>query len=110
MLTYFKINSEQHLEWEDDHQDLCTFIVVIARVEHEFGVSTYLLCNRKQSIVSSKFNVLGLSTIKVVSQFDIKTETGAVSLKEGMPVIGLNSLRAFLEAKHKRPFTCAALK
>ena len=111
MLTFFKINSEQQLEWNNDPQDLCIFIVIIAIVEHEFGVSTYLLCNRKQQrIVSSKFNVLGLSTVKVASQFDIKTETGVESLKEGMPVIGLNALRAFLEAKRKRPFVHADLK
>ena len=111
MLTFFKINSEQQLEWNNDPQDLCTFVVIITAVEHEFGVSTYLLFNRKQQkIVSSKFNVVGLSTIKVTSQFDIKTETGVDRLKEGMPIIGLNALQAFLEAKRKRPFVCADLK
>ena len=83
---------------------------IIAVVEHEFFVSTYLLCNRKQQrILSSKFQVLGLSTIKVISQFDMKTETGVASLKEVMAVIGLNALRAFLDAKRKRPFVYADL-
>ena len=86
MLAFFKINSEQQLEWNNDPQDLCTFIVIISVVEHEFGVSTCLPCNRKQHrIVSSKFNVLGLSTVKVASQFDIKTETGVNSLKKLCP-------------------------
>lgn len=110
MLTFFKINSEQHLEWKEDLDD-GAFIVVVATVEHEFGISTYLLCNRKQqSVVSSKLNVVGLTSIRVVSQFDIRTETGVDSLKEGMDVIGLGALRAFLEAKRKRPFMYADLK
>ena len=76
-----------------------------------FGISTYLLCNNKrQKVVSSKFDVLGLHTVKAMSQFDIKTETGVDSLKEGMPVIGLNALRAFLEANRKRPFQYTGLK
>ena len=112
MLTYFKINSEQALEWdEDSNDDLSIFIVIVAVVNHEFGVSTFVLSNRKQqSVVSSKFKVLGLSTVSVVSQFDIKTETGVGSLREGMWVTGLNGLRAFIEAKRSQPFMCADLK
>ena len=111
MLTYFKINSEQALEWDEDLNDLTVFIVIIATVEHEFGFSTYIVSNRRQKGVASRFSVLRYSTIKVISQFDIKTETGITCLKEGMPVVvGLNALKAFIEAKRDRPFTYAGLK
>ena len=98
MLTFFKINSEQDLEWEVNPDDLSIFIVIIASVQHEFGLSTYIVANRKhQKAVTSKFNVLflGCSTTKVVSQFDINLQTLISSLKEGMPVAGLNALKAF---------------
>ena len=111
MLTFFKINSEQDLEWDDNPNDLSIFIVIIASVQHEFGLSTYIVANRKhQKAVTSKFNVLGCSTIKVVSQFDINLETSISSLKEGMHVVGLNALKTFIEAKRARPFLCADLK
>ena len=112
MLTFFKINSEQDLlEWDDNPNDLSIFIVIIASVQHEFGLSTHVVANRKhQKAVTSKFNVLGCSTIKVVSQFDINLETSISSLKEGMPVVGLNALKAFIEAKRARPFLHADLK
>ena len=111
MLTYFKVNSEQALEWNEDLNDLTFFIVIIATVEHEFGLSTYIVANRKhQKDVTSRFSVLGCSTTKVVSQFDIKTETGITCLKGGMPVVGLNALRKFIEAKRATPFRCADLK
>ena len=104
MLTYFKVNSEQALEWNEDLNDLTFFIVIIATVEHEFGLSTHIVANRKhQKDVTSRFSVLGCSTIKVVSQFDIKTETGITCLKEGMPVV-------FIEAKRATPFRHADLK
>ncbi len=111
MLTFFKINSEQDLEWDDNPNDLSIFIVIIASVQHEFGLSTYIVANRKhQKAVTSKFNVLGCSTIKVVSQFDTNLETSISSLKEGMHVVGLNALKAFIEAKLARPFLYADLK
>ena len=111
MLNFFKINSEHRLEWDENPQDFLTFIVIVAVKEHEFGVSTYILCNRKQqSIVASKFEVLGLSTINVVSQFNIKIETGVKSLNGEMKVVGLNALRVFLELKRKYPFIYADLK
>ena len=110
MLTYFKINSEQALEWDEDLNDLTIFIVIITTVEHEFGLSTCAVSNRRQKAVTSRFCVLGCSTTKVVSQFDIKTKTGVTCLKEGMPVVGLNALKAFIEAKRARPFLYANLK
>ena len=112
MLTYFKINSEQELEWDDTTpHDLSIFIVIIASVQHEFGLSTCIVANRKhQKAVTSKFNVLSCSTIKVVSQFDILLETSISSLKEGMHVVGLNALKAFIEAKRNRPFLHVDLK
>ena len=66
MLTYFKINSEQALEWNEDLNDLTIFIVIIATVEHKFGFSTHIVSNRGQKGVSSRFCVLGYSTIKVI--------------------------------------------
>ena len=111
MSTFFKINSEQDLEWDDNPNDLSVFVVIIASVQHEFGLSTYIVANKKhQKAVTSKFNVLGCSTIKVVSQFDINLETSISSLKEGMLVVGLNALKAFIEAKRARPFLYADLK
>ena len=111
MLTFFKVNSEQPLTWCDDPLDLFTFIVIVTVIEHEFGVSTYLVGNSKlQSIVASKNDVLGLFTVIVVSQFDVKTETGVEHLQEGMSVIGLNALNAFLDANRKQPFLHAELK
>ena len=111
MLTFFKINSEQDLEWDDNPNDLSIFIVIIASVQHKFGLSTYIVANTKhQKDVTSKFNFLGCSNIKVVSQFDANLETSISSLKEGMHVVGLNALRAFIEAKRARPFLYADLK
>ena len=43
MLTYFKINSEQALVWNEDPNDLSIFIVLVAVVNHKFGVSTFVL-------------------------------------------------------------------
>jgi hypothetical protein len=111
MLSYFKINSEQSLEWVDDPEDLQTFIVIIAVTEREFGNSTYLLSNtNKVKTVASKFKILGISNVRIISQFDIKTEAGFASLERGMSVIGLNALRLFLDAKRRQPFMYADLK
>ena len=109
MLTFFKINSEQDSEWDDNPNDLSIFIVIIASVQHEFGLSTHIVANH-QKAVTSKLNVLGCSTAKVVSQFDTNLETSISSLKEGMLVVGLNALKAFIEAKRARPFLRADLK
>ena len=84
--------------------------MVVHVTQHEFGISTHVLSNKKQKTVTSKFDVLGLSTTKAVSQFDIKTETGIDSSKGEMPVVGSNALWVFLDAKRKRPFECADLK
>ena len=45
MLSYFKINSERDLEWKEDLDD-GVFIVIVTTVVHDFGIGTYLLCNR----------------------------------------------------------------
>jgi len=63
----------------------------------------------RHQYTETRFNVLGCSTIKVVSQFDI-LETSISSLKEEMHVVGLNALRAFIEAKRARPFLYVVLK
>ena len=101
----------RNVAWDEDSNDLSIFIVIVAAVYHEFGVSTFVLSNKKQqSAISSKFKVLGLSTVSIVSQFDVKTETGVEGLREGMRVIGLNGLQVFIEAKRSRPFMYADLK
>ena len=110
MLSFFKINSEQELEWDDNPNALSIFIVIITTKEHKFGLSTYVISNRRQKAVTSRFCILGCSTAKVVSQFNTKTETGITCLKEGMPVVELNALKAFIEAKRARPFLYADLK
>ena len=73
MLTHFKTCSEQALEWDEDLNDLTVFIVIIATVKHEFGLGTHVVSNRRQKAVTSRFCVLGHSTVKVISQFDMKT-------------------------------------
>lgn len=111
MLTFFRINSEETLEWRHDPQDLITFIVVVAETQHKFGVSTYVLSNRKhQKIITAKLDMAGLFSVRVASGFDVKTETGVGGLTKGMKVVGLSALRAFLEAKRDRPFVYADLK
>lgn len=87
------------------------FIAIVASAQHEFGVSTHILTNGKQQkAVTSKFNVPGCSTVKVVSQFDTFLETSVSSMKEGMTVAGLTAVNAFVEAKCNMPFLCADLK
>lgn len=111
MLTFYKINSEQMLEWDENPNDFSMFTVIIASVQHEFGVSTHIVSNRKnQKAVMSKFNALGHSTTKVVSQFDVMTETGVTCLNEGVLVIGLNALKAFIDAKRNKPFALADVR
>lgn len=39
VFTYFKINFEHELDWEDDPNDLSVFVVIAAKLEHEFGLS-----------------------------------------------------------------------
>ena len=111
MFTFFKINSEQQLEWDHDPQDLCTFIVIVTAVEHQLGWSTYVLSNRKhQKEITKKYSTVGHSTIRVASQFDVALETSVSCLSAGMSVIGFNALKTFLEAKRDRPFAHAGLK
>lgn len=107
MLTFWKINSETIPEWNDEPNDL-TFAVVLTEMETVHGVSTCFLSNRKdRRAVLSKHDVVGHSTLKIMSQFDVKTETGVSSLKEGMEVVNSNALRAFIDAKRARPFASA---
>ena len=110
MLTYYKVNSELALDWVEDN-DLSIFIIVIATIQHEFETSTYVVCNKKhQKDVAKKFNVVGYSTIKIVSQFDVKIETSVSSLHQSMRCVGLEGLRAYLDAKRAIPFHLAGLK
>ena len=76
----------------------------------EASTNSYTTTSDVETIVASKIDVLGLFTVKVVSQFDVKTETGVERLQEGMSVIGLNALNAFLDANRKQPFLHAELK
>ena len=111
--THFKINHEHELDWvedENDENDLFTFIVLaIARVT-EFGCSSYVYSNRKgRSATLNKCNVIGHSTLKPISQFDIKIETGVTCLTEGIKTTGSHALRGFLCANSHPPLACMNL-
>lgn len=109
-MPYYKINHERELDWNDDNNDLSTFIVVAAERETEFGCSTYVYSNRKhQSAIQFKFNVIGHHSVRAISQFDMKIESGVTYLKEGMKIIGAKALRMFLEANSHRPLACMNL-
>lgn len=112
MLTYFKVNSELALDWVED-DDLSVFIIVIATVQHEFRMSTYVVCNKKHqwevlfqlftvsyiwefsnifrlssrcNDVTQKFNAVGCSTIKNVTHFFCNdTVPSFASPKPGFP-------------------------
>ena len=110
LITFWKINHVSELEWCDDN-DASAFIVIVAVREHEFGTSTYLLSNRKQKKVTlNKFNVLGHFSSKIMSQFDVKTESGVIFLKEGMEITGRGASRTFLYSHSHEPFACAELE
>ena len=110
VMPYFKINHERELDWNDDDNNLTTFIIVAVERETEFGFSTYVCSNRKQqSAILKKYNVIGHSTVNTVSQFDVKIATGVTCLKEGMKIEGTNALRTFLEINSHRPLACMNL-
>ena len=96
------------LSWnEDDLEDRFTFVVVMAVRVLERGVSTCALCNRKSpNPVKKKCSVLGHSTITLVSQFDIVTETGIECSEKDMRIVGIGALRAFLDGRSHQPFSC----
>ena len=82
MLTLWKINSEAQLEWNDDTNDLFTFIVISTVMAHEFGIATYVLSNRKErKAVPSKCTAVGHATLRSCLSF-IAVETGIGSLKK----------------------------
>ena len=88
-MPYFKINHERELDWEDDDDDLTTFIIVAVEREMEFGFSAYIYSNGKQrSVIPNECTAIGYSTLNTVSQFDVKIETGVTCLKEGMKILG----------------------
>ena len=111
MLTFFKINSEQQLEWDHDPQDLTTFVVIIKVIPCQSGsYGTYVLSNQKhQKEITKRYFTVGRSTIKLLSQFDVALETSISCLSGKMIVIGQEALKAFLEASGQ-PFTHAGLK
>ena len=112
MLTFWKLNHEQTLQWEvDGDEDLSTFIIIVSEKATDFGLSTYLYSNRKaRKAILNKCVLVGRHTLHPISQFDARLESGVTSLKEGMPIIGKNALRAFLEANSHRSFTHALLE
>lgn len=76
-----------------DPQDLTTFIVIVAVIQHRFGVSTYIQSDRKhQKAIAAKLDVVGLFSVNVSSGFDVKTETGVSGPAEGMDVVDLSAL------------------
>ena len=108
MLTYFKIKLD--LSWDESPKGRI-FVVIIATTEHEFGSSTHVCANTKyQKDVTSMCHTSGCSTIKVLSQFDVKLETSICSLDQGMTVVGLNALNVYIDEKRATPFQHADLK
>ena len=104
-MPYFKITHEQQLDW-DDNDELSTFIMVAAEHCMTFGHVTYAHSNRKtQSAIKSKFNAVGHHTVRCISQFEMKVESGIKHLKEGMRIVGLKALITFLDANSHRPLT-----
>lgn len=111
MLTFWKLNHEQTLQWTDDSDDLSTFIVVVAEKATEFGLSTYLCSNRDaRKAILNRCVLLGHHTLHPISQFDTRLESGVSGLQEGMRVVGLNALRTFLDVHCHRSFTHSSLK
>jgi len=112
MLTFFKINSEQGLQWkEESHTDPITFVIIVKVIQTQFGLSTYLCSNRSTGkAVLEQCDILGHHTISRLSQFDTRLETAISCLDEKMPVVGANALRIFVSANSHRSFTCAALE
>lgn len=109
MLTYFRINCEQILQWNPE-PDISTFIVIIKVVAHRGGgFTTFVLSNRTSAVVRNKYSTTGFSTVSKVSQFDITLETRITQLSKEMPLIGFSALEAFLSG-HKRPFAYAGLQ
>ena len=110
MLSYFKINSEGDLKWDDDPEG-GVFVIIIATTQHEFGISNYVCTNTKhQRDVTSRYRTDGCSTVKVLSQFDVKVETSVSSLQEGMRIVGLGALSKYLDIKRTTPFQNADLR
>ena len=110
MLTFFKINSQECLDWNDEPGDSSTFIVIVKIVAHENGFSTYVLCNhRSQNKITQRHSTAGHHTIKVISQFDVALETSITHFSGDMPVIGFNALKAFLVST-KQPLWHSGLK
>ena len=111
MMSFWKINHEQELDWIDDPDDLSTFIVVVTVKASEFGLSTYLCVNRSQrKVILGKLRVVGHFTLHAISQFNVRTESGVSYLQEEMPVTGRNALRTFIENNSHRSFTYAQLR
>ena len=112
MLTFWKLNHEQTLQWVDDSdEDLSTFIVIVSEKATDFGLSAHLHSNRNtRKTILNKCVLVGHHTLHPISQFDARLESGVTSLREGMPIIGKNALRAFLEANSHRSFTHALLE
>ena len=110
-MFFWKINHERELDWIGDPDDFSTFIVIVAVKATEFGFSTYLCTNGKQrKVVLNKYNVIGRSTLRPISQFDVRTELGITCLKEGMLIMNRNALRTFIETNSHRSFTHANLE
>jgi len=113
MLQFWKINSEQGLEWieESSLHDPTIFIIIVKVIQTEFGLSTHLCSNRSSGkAILEQCDIIGHFTIKRLSQFDTRLETAISCLDETMPVIGVNALRAFVSANNHRSFTYAELE
>lgn len=110
MLTFWKLNHVQTLDWNDNGNDIAVWIVIVATKATEFRFSTFICTNSKQrKVVLSKCITAERLTLHTSSQFDVRLESGQTCLREGMSVIGKNALRTFLEAQEHCSFSYASL-
>lgn len=110
-LMFWKLNHAGSLVWDEGDVDRVTFTVVLAVNAAKLGHSSCFLSDRKdRKSILRKFNVDGHFTLKVLSQFDVATETGITGLTAGMPIMNTRSLRAHISANSHKPFMAQNLE
>ena len=110
MLNFFKINSEQEIEWVED-EGPSSFIIVVAVLKGTCGYSTFIYTNgTKRDPILKRMKVIGHHTLNVIAQFDVKTETGVCCLNTTMRLVGRKALRVFLDSNPHRCFAYSDLQ
>ena len=106
----YKISHQNELEWNDDDSPHC-YVVILAEKEFESGHQLHLYSNTKlKSQITKMFSSVGHRVTREITQFETKVETGVVSFKPGMKVIGRKALRKFLDANSHKPLVCMNLE